>query len=231
MDSAGVDAAVVVQAIGAYGYDCSYAIDAVGTAPDRLALVVAVDMAGPDPTGALQSMVEGAPVRAVRVFGVGNADPGWLTNGRGLDLWKASADLGIGTVPTLWGRDLPLLRPLIEAVPSVPVAIDHCGFPELGDGPPFRDLDNLLALADLPAIHLKVSTHVLAPMGDGADLVDLLAERFGPERVCWGSDHPQTASMPYPAMVDLGRHSARRLSPAARDAFLTSTARRLWFDR
>lgn len=230
MDAAGVDAAVVVQAIGAYGYDCSYAMDAALAAPERLALVVAVDMAGPNPTGDLRTMVERAPVRAVRVFGVGNADPGWLTDGRGLDLWKTSADLGIGTVPTLWGRDLPPLRALIEAVPGVPVAIDHCGFPDLGDGPPFPDLENLLALADLPAVHLKVSTHVLEPVGDAADLVDLLAARFGPERICWGSDHPQTHSMPYASMVDLGRHAARRLPGDAREAFLAGTARRLWLD-
>lgn len=230
MDGAGVDAAVVVQAIGAYGYDCSYAIDAVAVAPDRLALVVAVDMAGDDPPAVLGRLTEHAPVRAVRVFGVGSADPAWLTNGRGMALWEAARDLGVGTVPTLWGRDLPALRPLIETFPDVAVAIDHCGFPELGDGPPFGDLANLLALADLPAVHLKLSTHVLEPVADPADLVDVLAGAFGATRMSWGSDHPQTHSMPYASMVALGRDAARRLSGDDQTEFLGGTARRLWID-
>ena len=188
-------------------------------------------MAGDDPPAALSALAERAPVAAVRVFGVGSADPRWLVNGRGKAIWEAARDLGVGTVPTLWGRDLPALRPLIESFPDVPVAIDHCGFPDLSDGPPFADLANLYSLADLPAVHLKVSTHVLETVNDPADLVDALAERFGSDRLCWGSDHPQTHSMPYSAMVDLGRRAARRLSHDAQDAFLTGTATRLWFDR
>jgi predicted TIM-barrel fold metal-dependent hydrolase len=229
MDAAGVDAACVVQAIGAYGYDCSYAVDAVTVAPDRLALVVSVDMAGDDPTATLAALAARAPVRAVRVFGVGSADPGWLSNGRGMAIWEAARDLGIGTVPTLWGRDLPALRPIVEGFPDVPTAVDHIGFPDLSDGPPYRDLANVLTLADLPAVHLKVSTHVLEPLDDPAALVDVLAEHFGSHRICWGSDHPQTHSMSYGEMVELGRHAARRLSPDDREAFLAGTARRLWF--
>jgi L-fuconolactonase len=229
MDGAGVDAAVVVQAIGAYGYDCTYAVDAVSAAPERLALVVAVDMAGDDPVAALEALVAMAPVRAVRVFGVGGADASWLTNGRGLALWEAAAELGIGAVPTLWGRDLPELRPLLEAFPAVAVAIDHCGFPDLSDGPPYVDLDNLRALSDLPTTHLKVSTHVLEPLPDPATFVEHLAEHFGVDRICWGSDHPQTHSMSYPAMVELGRRAAARLDGAGQDAFLSGTAKRLWF--
>ena len=226
-----MDAACVVQAIGAYGYDCSYAVDAVETAPDRLALVVSVDMDGDDPLGALRALVDRAPVRAVRVFGVGSASTDWLTNGRGLAIWEAARDLGIGTVPTLWGRDRPALRPIVEAVPDVAVAIDHCGFPELADGPPYADLANLLTLADLPTVHLKVSTHVLEPLPDPADFIDVLAEHFGPARMCWGSDHPQTHSMSYGAMVDLGQRAARRLPTADQESFLAGTAKRLWFTR
>lgn len=220
----------MVQAIGAYGYDCSYAIDAVATTPERLALVVAVDMAGDDPPAALVGLVDRAPVRAVRVFGVGRADPAWLTDGRGMAVWEAARHLGIGTVPTLWGRDLPALRPLIEAFPDVTVAIDHCGFPDLSDGPPYADLAKLRTLADLPAVHVKVSTHVLEPLDDPADLVDALARDFGAGRLCWGSDHPQTHSMTYAAMVDLGRRAARRLAREEQESFLAGTARKLWFD-
>jgi predicted TIM-barrel fold metal-dependent hydrolase len=132
-------------------------------------------------------------------------------------------------VATLWDRDLPALRPLVEAHPDVAVAVDHCGFVDFSAGPPFAGADTLFDLADLPAVHLKVSSHVLEPLDDPADLVDELARRFGPDRLCWGSDFPQTQHHPYPALVALGERACRRLDPTGQDAFLTGTARRLWF--
>lgn len=216
MDGAGVDQAVVVQAVGAYGFDSRYAIDAVASAPERLALVVAADPDAPDVPAA---------AKAVRVFGVGATEPTWLDDDRGALLWALAAERGIGIVPTLWARDLPQLRPLVEAHPHVAVAIDHCGFPD----PPHVPPAELLALADLPAVHLKVSTHVLAPLADPAAFVDVLAATFGAERLCWGSDFPQTQSVAYPDMVALARRAAALLDEPGQHAFLAGTARTLWF--
>src|SRR4051794_35874290 len=44
LDRGGVERAVIVQAVGAYGYDCAYALDSVRAHPDRLALVGSVDL-------------------------------------------------------------------------------------------------------------------------------------------------------------------------------------------
>jgi predicted TIM-barrel fold metal-dependent hydrolase len=229
LDGAGVAAAVVVQAVGAYGYDCAYAADAVAVNPARLALVGALDLDGPDPAGALARLVAEAPVRAVRVFGVGATAPAWLDDGRAEPVWAAAATAGIGIVPTLWDRDLPALRPLIEEHPNVDVAIDHCGFSDFSAGPPYAAAGALFDLADLPAVHLKVSSHVLEPLEDPADLVDELARRFGTDRLCWGSDYPQTQSHAYPELVELGRRACRRLDATGQEAFLSGTSRRLWF--
>ncbi|MDX6660361.1 MAG: L-fuconolactonase, partial [Solirubrobacteraceae bacterium] len=113
--------------------------------------------------------------------------------------------------------------------PTVEVAVDHCGFSDFAAGPPYAAAADLFALADLPAVHLKVSSHVLEPLEDPADLVDELARRFGAERLCWGSDFPQTQSHPYPELVDLGRRACRRLDAAGQEAFLSGTSRHLWF--
>ncbi|MEZ5269505.1 MAG: hypothetical protein R2789_13400 [Microthrixaceae bacterium] len=59
MDSVGVQRAVVVQAVGVYGYDCTYAAEVVAADPERLSLVVAIDMAGPDPLRALSELWQG----------------------------------------------------------------------------------------------------------------------------------------------------------------------------
>jgi L-fuconolactonase len=233
MDRAGVDRAVVVQAVGPYGYDCRYAIDATAAFPERLALVGAIDMAGPDPLADLADLASVAPLRGVRLFGVDGNPPTWLADGRAASVWRLAGELGCSLVATLFARDLPGLRALVEAWPAVPVAVDHAGFPDLAGGPPYPGLAPLLDLADLAAVHVKVSSHLLldaqAGGGDPADLVDRLAGAFGAERLAWGSDHPQTAGLTYPEMLDLARHAVRRLAPADAHAVLGETATRLWW--
>jgi L-fuconolactonase len=224
MDDAGVDAAVIVQFVGGYGYDCSYAAHVVTEGNGRLALVGAVDMYGADPAADLQALVAEAPVRAVRVFGVGVDDPVWLTDGRAAAVWAAAAEAGVGIVATLWADDLGALRPLVEAHPGVIVAIDHCGFADFATG-----AKPLFALADLPAVHVKVSSHVLHPLDDPAGVVETLAEGFGADRLIWGSDYPQTEGA-YADMLALGRRASRRLDGEAQAEFLGGTAHRLWFD-
>jgi predicted TIM-barrel fold metal-dependent hydrolase len=224
MDDAGVDAAVIVQFVGGYGYDCSYAAQVVTESNGRLALVGAVDMYGADPAADLRTLVAEAPLRAVRVFGVGVDDPGWLTDGRAAAVWAAAAETGVGIVATLWANDLAALRPLVESHPGVSVAIDHCGFADFAAG-----AEPLFALADLPAVHVKVSSHVLHPLDDPAGVVDALAEAFGADRLIWGSDYPQTEGT-YADMLALAQRASRRLDEAAQAEFLGGTARRLWFD-
>ena len=202
LDAADVERAVIVQAVGPHGYDNSYAAAAVTAHPDRFALVAAVEPGEPAPDGCA----------GVRLFGVAGDDT-WLHDGRGAATWATSPTI----VATLFRDALPRLRPLVEANPDVPVALDHCGFP---DG----DLGPVLALADLPAVHLKVSSHVLAPEPDPAAFVARLADAYGWDRLCWGSDHPQHGG-DYAALVELGRRAA-----AGNAEFLDGTARRLWFD-
>jgi predicted TIM-barrel fold metal-dependent hydrolase len=223
MDDAAVDQAVLVQFVGGYGYDCTYAADAVAAGNGRLRLCVAVDMYGADPAADLRALATSASPQVVRVFGVGADDPVWLTDGRAAAVWAAAAETGIGIVATLWDRDLHHLRPLVEAHPTVTVAIDHCGFVDFSG-----DVSPLLDLADLPAVHVKVSSHVLGPLEDPAVAVDLLADRFGADRLVWGSDYPQTEGT-YAGMVELARRAARNLDEGEREDFLGGTARRLWF--
>lgn len=214
MDDAGVERAVVVQAVGAYGYDCSYAGDAAATAPERLALVGAVDLEAEEPP------LVGV---AVRAFGVGGGltspVPAWLTDGRADALWARCAATRRGVVATLLGHHLPSLVPVLERWPQVPVALDHCGF-----APP----QALEPLVPYDHLHLKVSTHVLHGHDDPPALVRRLADAFGATRLCWGSDFPQTHGA-YAAMVALAEASASALDAEERAAYLHGTALRLWF--
>lgn len=236
LDGSGVEHAVVVQAIGVYGYDCRCAAATVAAGGGRFAFVAAVDMDGPDPAAALADLVAEAlaagadgqasgAVVGVRAFGVGAAGTAWLADGRGDALWEAAGELGIVVVPTIFTDRLAQLRALIERHPSTTVALDHCAFPDMA--PPERR-DDLYDLADLPSLHLKVTSHNLHAADDPAALLDRLAEAFGAHRLAWGSDFPQHQTLTYPEMVGLARVACRNLPAADQQAFLGGTSRRLW---
>jgi predicted TIM-barrel fold metal-dependent hydrolase len=222
MDAAGVDHAVVVQAVGPYGYDCRCAIDEAARAPGRLALVVAIDPAVPEPGRRLRELAEQAPLAGVRLFGLGTGT-GWLSDGTGAEVWEAAGSLGLTVVPVVMPLHVAAVGALAAAHRGVVVAMDHAGFPDL----PLTDDAPVLGLAGLPDVHLKVSSHLLEAAAEPGALLARLAEAFGAGRLCWGSDYPQT-STDYGALVRLGRDAAAALPPADRDAFLSGTATRLF---
>lgn len=234
LDTAVVERAVVVQAVGAYGYDCSCAAASVVAHPDRTALVVAVDM-NDDPAGDLAALLDappaGAAIAGVRAFGVGSVDDSWLTDGRGAALWELAAARGLVVVPCILGDRFDDLRVLVERTPGVVIAVDHCGFGDMcvGDAD-----DNLAQLIDLPDVHLKVTSYVLeaalAADGDAAPTLERLVASFGADRLCWGSDHPQDRRHDYVDKLALARDAARALDEASRHALFATTGRRLFFD-
>lgn len=223
MDGAGVDGAVVVQAVSPYGHDCRMAVDAAA-GHDRLALVGSVDMSSPDAVASFESLRAGSALTGLRLFGVGDGAP-WLGDGAADPIWDAAAETGCVLVPTLFPDALPALQRVVEAHPSVPVALDHCAFPDFG-GP--GAMDRLCALAELPAVHLKVSSHNLAHSDDATAFVETVVDAFGASRVCWGSDHPQHQGNSYAEKLADARAAARNLSAEDRALFLGGTAARLW---
>ena len=87
----------------------------------------------------------------------------------------------------------------------------------------------LLGLAELDRLHLKVTSHDLDTAEDPTPFLEALVDAFGPERVCWGSDHPQHQTKTHPESLALARHAARNLSAADQAAFLGGSATRLWW--
>jgi predicted TIM-barrel fold metal-dependent hydrolase len=226
MDEAGVGRAVLVQAMGAYGFDNDYVLDAAASDPSRFKSVVIVDVAG-DPAAAaatLRAVAIDRGATGVRLFALGDD---WVGAPEAAPIWRAAADLGLLVVATLLAPQLPSLALALDRYPEVPVALDHCGFPDLSGGPPFPNAEPLLALSDRANLHLKVSCHVLEQLADPADLVDRLAGVFGAERLMWGSDFPQTHDRPYPALVELGGRACARLPPPDQAEFLAGTAMKL----
>jgi predicted TIM-barrel fold metal-dependent hydrolase len=229
MAAAGVDRAVLVQPMSAYGFDNRYVIDSARTHSDRLTSVVIVDTTD-DPARRLRAMASDG-VTGVRLFAIGNPTLARLDHSEALGVWEVATELDLPVVVTILSHKLHELRVMLERFPATTVALDHCGFPDVSGGPPYAEAAALFGLATLPNVNLKVSCHLLEQAeatGDPRDLVDQLAATFGADRLLWGSDYPQTHDRPYAALAALGRTACSRLSPADQRRFLGDNALRLW---
>ncbi len=227
--AAGVDRAVLVQAHGAYGSDNTYVLDALRVAPERWVGVVIVDPADADAPARLRALAAVPGCAGVRLFGIGAEAPAWFDGPAGAALWDTAVDLDVRVVVTLLMAELPRLAAMLARHPGVPVVLDHCGFPEVHSGPPFAGAAPLLALAEHPGLHLKVTSHVLEGAGAHAGaFVERLVATFGADRIVWGSDYPQTHDRSYAELVDLGRAACAGLDPADQARVLGENALRLW---
>ena len=234
LDANDVHRLVLVQAVGAYGYDCSYAAASAAAHADRAAFVAAISMHADDPVAELAALCEappsGAVIAGVRLFGVDGIEPTWLTDGRAAAVWDFAAEYNLVIVPTVFANEFKHICALAQHAPTASVAIDHCGFTDMveGDGQAM-----LFALADIPSLHLKVTSYVLEAAerddGDAAILIERLAGAFGADRLCWGSDHPQDQRHDYAGKLALARHATRAFDDASRNAFFNTTASRLFF--
>jgi L-fuconolactonase len=213
----GVGRAVIVQAVALYGYDCRCAAEVAQR--HGHAFVGAIDITAPDPVPALDALRDAA---GVRLFGVTGEKQDWLHDSRGEAIFEWAATHEVSLVATLFANDLEALGALAAANQTVPVALDHCGFPDLA-----RDERPLFALASVSSITCKVTSHNL-DRADGTALLERLAAAFGPERLAWGSDFPQHNTKTYAECVALALDATRTFSAVDRTQFLAATAKRLW---
>ena len=224
MDGAGVDRAVLVQAFTAYGFDNRYVLDAAGVDQTRFVAVCIVDP-NRDPGPTLRRLVTEHRASGTRLFAIGND----TLDGPNSDaIMDVAGALDVRVIVALLPPQLPQLRRLLARFPDVPVALDHCGFPDLTDGPPYAAAGPLLELAACANLYLKVTSNLLERAGDPRALVNRLAATFGAERLLWGSDFPQTHDRPYRALVELGRDASSDLSEPDRAGVLGLNALRLW---
>jgi L-fuconolactonase len=217
MDAHGVGAALAVQAVGVYAYDNAYLLDEVAPGSRRVAGVVAVDMDADGGAEEITRLSSVAGVAGVRLFAV---SPGssWVHASKADEAFDAASRSGLPVVLTVFEHQLAPLAPALARYPTLAIALDHCAFPKL-DGARIHSGSPLLELTTALNVTVKVSSHVLldvAPPGTPAELIDDLVSRFGPDRVMWGSDWPQTPLPDYGAHLQLAQRAMSHLGPEVR---------------
>jgi L-fuconolactonase len=231
MDACGVEAAVLVQPVGAYSYDNSYTADSAGATPNRFVAACCIDVEAKGAPETLRYWVTERGAQGVRLFALSKESHSWLDATDTFRVWEVAEELGIHVIVTIFPHQLPQLRNMLERYPSIEVSLDHCGFPTL-TGPPWKEAAPLFELAEYSNLHCKISTNVLdsaARAGASAvGFVDQMARVFGAERLMWGSDFCQTHNRNYANLVELAIEAFSGLSSEERHACFVGTAQKLW---
>jgi predicted TIM-barrel fold metal-dependent hydrolase len=253
MEQAGVARACLVQRATLYGYDNAYMLDTAAAHPECFAAIAVLDAEDPGSPEELSRLVQARGLAGLRIVAprLSEHDTGWLDSPQALELWAAAERLGLPIAVILYRRNneagRAALARLARRFTGMPIILDHGALPHPStpemrfaasegieyriDPPPGFGIDEVIgSFADLPHIHLKVTDinfDRLEEAGfDTAAFVRALADRFGAERLVWGSDVGQSPA-PYAEKVARLNEAARLLFAEERAAFFGGNAERI----
>ena len=195
MDANGVDKAVLIQHRGTF--DNGYLLDCARGLPGRLSVVAMVDHESPDGAVALERWAAQG-IKGVRLephYRSPDLDP--------LAIWKKAEELGLvvscqGTVEQFASDEFARV---VEAVPRLPIVIEHLAGVTTELQKPFSMFQRALTLARFSNTYIKVPglgeisarPPVLRPhftLDFTPPLIEMVYEAFGSRRMMWGSDYP-----------------------------------------
>jgi L-fuconolactonase len=203
MDDAGVAKAAIVHSSTAYGYDNSYAADAVAAVPSRFTGVYSIDALAPDAVKTFDYWL-GRGCTGMRLFTTGSTMPGqatWFADPKTYPFWEHAAARNIPVCVQMKQEGIPLLLQIMDRFPKVTIILDHLSGTFASDGPPYAGADAFLALSKYKQINLKITPINVTPRGgwgkgDPATFFGKIVGTFGAERIGWGSNFPNsTGSM------------------------------------
>jgi L-fuconolactonase len=232
MDAAGVDQAVLVHAATAYGYDNSYAADALAGNGSRLVGVCSVDFLSGHAVDDLRYWIDQRQFSGVRLKGARVSDL--------LEIFDSSvatpvwADLRDRQLPVCISVDpegIGIVRSLLNRFPQLRLLIDHAGNPDVAGGPPFSRATEFFRLSELDGVYLKLTTvtfeRIAAVRVDVPSVVQALIANFGADRLMWGSNFPATAGA-MPELADQARAFLAEFPLEQQEAIFARTAKSVY---
>ena len=201
MDAVGVDGALLVSPFSMYRYDPAYALEVYDKHPGRFGLIKPFD---PESESVAEEMAEWTSKPGV--VGARLMLVAWdfeADDPRPNRLLAAGGQAGV-PVNVMASHKLPLLKELARRNPNTQVVIDHVGIAQPMDPPapaePFADIDNVLALAELDNVAIKISgactlSHRPFPYPDIWEPLRRIFDAYGFERCLWGTDWTRAVNL------------------------------------
>jgi predicted TIM-barrel fold metal-dependent hydrolase len=183
----GVRQFVVVQP-SFLGYDNTYLLEQIRMHP---AVVAGVAVLDPETTEKEISELRGAGIRGIRL-NLLDKDLGQELNERKLGLVRRCAEQGLHIEVHDSGSRLPFILDKIGPLAST-VVIDHFGRPDPArGGVESREFEALLRAGEDRDWYVKISAPYRCPGIDVARAYRQFKQRWGMDKLLWGSDWPWT---------------------------------------
>ena len=201
MDALRVDGALLISPFSLYGYDASYALEVYAKHPGRFGLIRPFD---PESETIEDDVAEwtGTPgVVGARIMLT--AQP-FEADDPGLNRILAAGGKASVPVNIMCSTKLPLLLELARRNPNTQIVVDHLGLvqPPAPPAPPepFADLPNVLSLAELDNVAIKISgagtlAHEPFPYPDIWEPLRRIFDAFGFDRCMWGTDWTRAVNL------------------------------------
>ncbi|MDB5609505.1 MAG: hypothetical protein JWP25_6405 [Bradyrhizobium sp.] len=230
MDRTGIDRAVIVPP-SPVGDSNDTALEAAKRFPTRFAVMGRFN---PDAEGAaerLETWLDQPGMLGIRMTFYKPHWARWLAPGVIEWFWSGCERLGIPIMALAPGL-LSEIADLAERYPGLTIILDHMARrSDLRDAECFADLDELLALARFPNIAVKATalpcyTTESYPFTNLAPYLSRTLEKFGPNRIMWGSDVTRLPCA-YVECLDHVRRELGILTETDRACILGGTAAQL----
>jgi predicted TIM-barrel fold metal-dependent hydrolase len=227
-----VERAVLVQPVYP-GEDNSLVADAAARDPEVFAAVCVVDPRKPDAAERLAYWVTDRGCRGLRLRPKVAGEERCFGDASTFPLWQEAERLEIAVNLLCNFEHLLAAAQLAERFADVPIIIDHLAHPRLPTTA--GRLAPLLRLAQFPRVYVKATGYYYFsaeayPYRDCLDVVRAVYDRFGADRLLWGSDFPHvTQRMGYTAALAMIAEQFTWLSADERQRILGQNALRLYW--
>ena len=194
MDAVGVDGALLISPFTMYRYDASYALEVYAKHPTRFGLIRPFD---PDSETIDEDIAQWTGTPGVVGARIMLSNQEYEADHPGLNaILAAGGRVGV-PVNVMCSTRLPLFRELALRNPDTQMVVDNLGIAQPPAPPappePFADLPDVLALAELDNVAIKISgagtlSHQTFPYPDIWEPLRRIFDAFGFERCLWGTD-------------------------------------------
>jgi L-fuconolactonase len=227
MGDAGVDRVVLVQPMLAYTHDNSYAADSAKRYPGRFVSVGIIDMLADGAADRLEYWIKERGMMGLRIISGGKDRGMWLDDPLTFPVWERAASLHIPICIQAYPVHLSKIGNLLERFPAVTVTLDHLAHANADDELNNEELAAFQRLVKFPNLYLKFSTlNIDTPAA--TRFFRFVLERFGPNRMMWGSNYPANHAQSYKEQVEIARRTIAGLGAAAGEQLLSKTALSIW---
>jgi L-fuconolactonase len=234
LQAAGFDGCVAVQA-QQHAAETEWLLQLADQHPFIRGVVGWVDLCAPDVAGGLRRLAAHPRLRGVRHVVQDEPDDRFMLRPEFMRGIAALAAFGLTYDILIYARQLPAALDLAQRFPQQRFVLDHIGKPEIRT----RRIDEwrhgITALAACPNVSCKLSGMVTeaewrawAP-SDCTAYLDIVLDRFGPQRMMIGSDWPVcTLAGGYAEVIAVVTDYISFLSASERDAILGGNAVRFY---